>query len=303
MLALAVSGGPDSMALMALAVEALGPARLRALTVDHGLRAGSAAEAAGVAATAATLGVAHATLRWDGPHPVAGLQAAARRARYRLMRDWCRARGIGWLATAHHADDQAETLLMRAARGAGPRGLAGIRPRRRLGGGVRLIRPLLDWRRAELAAIAAATGWPISNDPSNADPRFARARARALLAGTPWLDPQGLAAAAACQRDAEVALAWAAARAWAGRAVVGPGPEVLLDAAGLPRAIQLRLVARAVRTVAPDAQPRGPALARLRARLAAGGRATLGGVLADARAATAWRFTPAPPRTPRDHAP
>ncbi len=302
-LAVAVSGGPDSLALLWLAVEALGAARVVALSVDHALRPGSADEAAGVARAAAGLGVAHATLRWTGPRPRAGLQAAARRARYGLMAEWCRAHGVAWLATAHHADDQAETVLMRAARGAGTAGLSGIRPRRKLGGGVTLIRPLLGWRREELAAIAEATGWPVVRDPGNADPRFARTRARALLAAAPWLAGLRLAAVAEHQRVAEAALAWAAARAWAGRASLLPGPELVLDAAGLPRALQLRLVARALRAIAPAARPRGSELSRLCEALVRGRRATLAGVLADPRAAHDWRFTPAPPRMPRDHAP
>lgn len=291
------------MALLWLAAEALGPARLVALTVDHGLRPEAATEAEAVARTAAALGVAHATLRWEGSKPASGVQAAARTARYRLMADWCAARGLRWLATAHHADDQAETWLMRSARGAGPRGLAGIRPRRRLGAGVTLLRPLLDWRRAELAAIAAAAGLPVADDPSNADPRFVRTRARALLAATPWLDARRLAAAAAHQREAEAALAWACARAWAGRAAVKPGREVRLDAADLPRALRLRLVERALRTLSPAARPRGAELARLLTTLDAGGQANLAGVLARAAAPNDWRFAPEPPRSPRDAAP
>lgn len=291
------------MALLWLAAQALGPARLAALTVDHGLRSEAAAEAEAVARAAARLGVAHATLRWEGPRPAAGVQAAARAARYQLVAEWCAAHDVGWLATAHHADDQAETWLMRSARGAGPRGLAGIRPRRRLGAGLTLLRPLLDWRRAELATIAATAGLPVADDPSNADPRFARARARALLAATPWLDARHLAAAAAHQRDAEAALAWACERAWAGRASVTAGREVRLDAADLPRALRLRLVERALRTLSPAARPRGAELARLLAALDAGGQANLAGVLARAPAPTDWRFTPEPPRTPRDAAP
>lgn len=123
--ALAVSGGPDSMALLALAAAAL-PGRITALTVDHGLRAAAAAEAAGVAAQCAARGIAHATLRRDGPPIRANVQARARAARYALMADWCRAHGAGLLLTAHHADDQAETLLMRLNRASGSDGLAGI---------------------------------------------------------------------------------------------------------------------------------------------------------------------------------
>ncbi len=127
-LALAVSGGPDSMAMLALAAAAF-PGRVIAATVDHRLRAAAAQEAAMVAGWCAAQGIAHATLAPDHPPAGASLQAQARHVRYALLGDWALAHGAGALATAHHADDQAETFLMRAARGSGPAGLAGIRPR------------------------------------------------------------------------------------------------------------------------------------------------------------------------------
>lgn len=290
-LAVAVSGGADSLALLLLAHDALGP-RVRALTVDHGLRAESAAEAAQVAAICRTLGVAHATLRWDGAKPVAGVQAAAREARYRLMTDWCEAQGIGWLATAHHADDQAETLMMRLARGAGLGGLAGVRAARPLSPGVTLLRPLLDARRAELAAIVEATGLVPLDDPSNRDPRYERTRARRWLAAQGDLDATPLAASAAHLAEAEAALAWTADLAWAGRVVVtAAGLEV--DADGLPRELQRRLLRRALRELAAD-EPRGPDVDRLLDRLAAGATGTLGGI--SARGGAIWRLSVAPAR-------
>jgi tRNA(Ile)-lysidine synthase len=245
-----------------------------ALTVDHGLRAGSAAEAALVARQCAACGIAHETLRWDGPKPSANIQALARAARYRLLGDWCRAHGVGWLLTAHHADDQAETLLMRLARGSGSGGLAGIRPSRDLGG-VRLVRPLLGLRKADLARLAA--GWEVVADPANHDPRHDRTHARAVIAGTPWLDVPALAAAAAHLADDAAALDWAAARAWEGN-VHCAGSAVLIDAAGLPAAIVHRLLARAIAALAPDARPRGGDIARLAARIGAGQVVTLAGV-------------------------
>ena len=291
-LAVAVSGGPDSLALLLLAAEAF-PGRIYALTVDHGIRTAAAVEAAAVAAICTARGIGHATLRWTGPKPAANLQAAARAARYALMAEWCAAQGTGLLLTAHHADDQAETLLMRLARGAGSGGLTGIRPCRVIDHGVRLVRPLLGVRRAELAEIAQAAGLSAADDPSNRDPHYDRTAARAALAQVPWLDPARLAASAAHLADAEAALCWATDRAWAGGATLGDG-SVGLDAAGLPPEITLRLLRRALATVAPEAAPRGDALTRLAARLATGGTATLAGVRATG--GPVWRFTAARPR-------
>ena len=293
-IAVAVSGGPDSLALLLLASRAFG-SRVCALTVDHGLRAEASAEAAGVAAICVDLGIEHATLRWQGDKPSANLQAAARVARYRLMADWCRARDVAWLATAHHADDQAETLLLRLARGAGLGGLAGVRAARPLGSGVTLLRPLLSERRAALVALVRDHGLTPVDDPSNVDLRFDRTRARALLAATDWLDADRLAASAAHLADAEAALAWAAERAWRGRAIVADG-SVTLDAVGLPRELARRLLIRAIATLSPDAEPRGPDIDRLLAKLSAGGTATLAGV--KARGGAMWRLEPELGRSP-----
>jgi len=290
--AVAVSGGPDSLALLGLAADAFGE-RVCVLTVDHGLRAEAAAEAAGVADHAAGLGLRHATLRWTGAKPTGNLQAEARAARYRLMADWCGAHGVAWLATAHHADDQAETLLLRLARGAGSGGLAGIRRSRSLGDGVTLVRPLLGWRRDALAEVVAAAGWRAVDDPANHATRFDRTQARALLAATPWLAPDRMAAAAAHLADAEAALDWTAGIAWAGRATVS-GAAIDLDAAGLPRELQRRLLVRVIAELAPSATPDGPAIDRWCATLSAGGSATLAGVAG--RGGALWCFTVAPPR-------
>ena len=193
--ALAVSGGSDSTALMVLFADWLRrrgqePDRHTVLTVDHGLRRNSAAEARSVAIAAAWLGYRHATLAWRGPKPRTGVQAAARRARYRLMGDYMRVHGIGLLLTAHTRDDQAETLLMRLARGSGLDGLSAIAPLAALGeqglarseakGGARWVaRPLLDVPRACLQATLKARGIPWLEDPSNAAPQFERTRLRA----------------------------------------------------------------------------------------------------------------------------
>ncbi|GFO83211.1 MAG: hypothetical protein A49_28380 [Methyloceanibacter sp.] len=182
--AVAVSGGPDSLALLALAAawahrhERHAP---HALTVDHGLRAESRAEAELVALVAARLGLPHAILTWRHGPVDAGLQARARAARYDLMAAYCTAHGIPALATAHHLDDQAETFLMRLKRGSGLDGLAAI-PEEGSWAGLTLLRPLLDIPKDRLVATAEAAGLPFVADPSNDDARFERGRLRGAMA-------------------------------------------------------------------------------------------------------------------------
>jgi tRNA(Ile)-lysidine synthase len=191
--ALAVSGGSDSTALMVLFADWLRrrreqPKRCTVLTVDHGLRASSADEARAVAATAAEMGYRHATLPWEGQKPRAGIQAAARAARYRLMGDYMRDHGIALLLTAHTRDDQAETLLMRLARGSGLDGLTAMAPLTPLGapwteggddGGLWIGRPFLDVPKLTLRATLEARKMRWMEDPSNIAPEFERARLRA----------------------------------------------------------------------------------------------------------------------------
>jgi tRNA(Ile)-lysidine synthase len=282
----AVSGGPDSLALLLLAADAR-PGLVRAATVDHGLRPEARAEADRVAAICASIGVPHEilTVTVEG-----SVQAGARAARYAALAEWCATSGLGWLATAHHADDQAETLLMRLNRGAGLAGLAGVREKRGLREGVTLIRPLLDWRKTELEVIAAHLSPAL--DPSNADPAFDRTAVRALLAGTAWLDPERLAASAAHLAVAEAALAWATDRAFADRACAEQVTGTSLDPDGLPAEIVRRLVLRIF--AALGEAPRGPELARLIAALRDGRAATLGGI--KATPGRCWTFAPAPRR-------
>ena len=179
-LAVAVSGGRDSLALALLAHEwavARG-GHVVALIVDHGLRAEAGVEAAATRDLLCGHGIAADILQWTGAKPTHGLQEAARLARYGLLFDACRQRGILHLLVAHHADDQAETVAMRAARGSGPDGLAGMAAlveRRH----ARLLRPLLSVPRARLTATLEARGVAWIDDPSNTDRRFERARLRA----------------------------------------------------------------------------------------------------------------------------
>jgi tRNA(Ile)-lysidine synthase len=281
-LGLAVSGGPDSLALLLLA-SGQGP--VHAATVDHGLRPESRNEAEHVAAICAARGVPHHILAVC--LPTGSTQAQARAARYRVLGEWCVANGLTHLATAHHADDQAETLLMRLARGAGLSGLAGIRRERPLRPGVTLIRPLLDRRKAELEDVVAAAGLRPVRDPSNASLRYDRTHARALLAQAGWLDPVRIANSAAHLAQAEAALEWAADRAAAERI-----EDCSCDPRDLPpeilRRLMLRLFARF------GVEPRGPELVRLIAALRDGRPGTLGGV--QVTPGTRWTLTVAPPR-------
>ncbi|RXT46488.1 tRNA lysidine(34) synthetase TilS [Bosea sp. Tri-44] len=191
-LLVAVSGGPDSVALLALLAEwaSRGRPRLLAVTVDHGLRPEAAEEALMVAQLCAGLRLEHRTKRWLGPKPQTGLQENARAARYALLAEEARAFGATAIVTAHTLDDQAETLLIRMAAGSGLAGLAGMAPRSSVNGVV-LARPLLGVEKARLIATCKARGLSFVRDPSNNDPRFARIRWRELL---PELAQDGLTA-------------------------------------------------------------------------------------------------------------
>ena len=291
-LGLAVSGGPDSLALLLLAHAAL-PGRVEAATVDHGLRAESAREALGVARVCADLGVPHRTLAVSVERAGDGVQSAARGARYAALSGWLGERGLAALATAHHADDQAETLLMRLNRASGVAGLAGVRERGPVpGASGLLLRPLLGWRRADLAAVVAGAGLQAVDDPSNADDRYDRARLRGQLAGAPWLDIPAIARSAAHLADADAALDWAAEREW--REAVEKDGLGLTYRPRAPRAVALRVLARIVTALDGEA-PRGAALARLFDSLLARQPASIGGLVARPLAG-GWSFMKAPKR-------
>ena len=205
-LAVAVSGGADSMALLLLAKGCAPGVRIAALTVDHGLRDGSAAEAAQVAAWCASRRIPHSVLVWTGDKPSSGIQEAARIARYRLLTQWCRDHGYPHLLVGHNLEDQAETFLIRMQRGSGIDGLAAMPPTT-VREGVRIVRPLLDVPRARLTACLRAAGQPWIEDPSNDDPRFARVAVRARMAdlqaaGIPAEAMSRAAAALAARRAA-----------------------------------------------------------------------------------------------------
>lgn len=273
--AVAVSGGADSLALMLLLADwsrRAGRSAPVVLTVDHGLQPGSAAMAQAVLETAATAGLEAHRLRWRGAKPKSDLEAVARAARYQLMGTWCRRHGLGALYVAHTMEDQAETVLLRLARGSGLDGLAAMRPVAPVPEpgfeGLSLVRPLLGVARADLRALLEKRGVAWSEDPMNRDPRFARVRMRAAW---PVLEEAGLSARriadaathlgrarAALEAETEAFLA-AHARFEAGRA--------LLDGAALaaaPCEIGLRSLAAALGRIAGAAyRPRFERLERL----------------------------------------
>lgn len=316
---LAVSGGPDSTALMAAAaaLRATDPAAARALsvaTVDHGLRPEARAEADRVAGMAASLGLDHRRLAWTGQKPASGVQAAARAARYGLLGAHARALGAAWVLTGHTRDDQAETVLMRLIAGSGPRGLAGMRPERDLAEGVRLGRPFLGLPKADLVAYCEARGLDYLRDPSNTNERFVRARLRRLM---PGLAREGLGPARLCRLAARSARD-EAALGQAARGLLAAGLQARADGSSLdgatlraaPEAVALRAVGLALERAGGPAGQRGPVRLERLERLVLDdllpalreGRAvrrTLAGVLVSATPAGTVDLRPAPARRPR----
>jgi len=282
---IALSGGGDSLALLHLMADRFGPARLRAAIVDHALRGGSEADAARAQGAATAIGVAAEihTLSWDANTNRA--QSAARDQRYRALTDAARRHGACVIATGHTRDDQAETVLLRAARDSGRRGLSGMRtfapaPIWPEGRGLWLARPLLSARRDDLRALLRERGAPWIEDPANANPNFARVRVRAVLSE---LQAEGLDAmrlAALAERLAPHADAVdQAALALIESAVAFADDVAMIELAAWRGAEAVRERAFAVLIAAASGQPRPPAADRVEAELARTGAVTLGGAL------------------------
>lgn len=251
---IAVSGGPDSMALLELAVrwrDEVGQGASRppvfAATVDHCLRAESRDEARMVADFANARGVPHEILDWSGEKPATRLQERAREARYALLKDEARRVGADFILTAHHADDQAETILMRLVRGSSFAGLAGMAALS-LRDGVTVFRPFLGLRKAALVAFCEGAQIPFMLDPSNENPRFGRTGARrlALRLEAEGLGPGEWARLARRAARAEAALANSAASALASLPAFPDGSLDMSAFAQLPEEIALRCLAARV---------------------------------------------------------
>jgi tRNA(Ile)-lysidine synthase len=275
-LVLAVSGGPDSTALLHLMARWRGKQRsprLIAVTVDHGLRLEAKREAAAVKRLSAQLGVDHVTMRWTGEKPSTGLQEAARAARYRLLFKAALRTKAGCVVTAHTLDDQAETVLFRMARGSGLAGLCGMARSVRMDdlaaraphaarreaeiGEVTLVRPLLGLPKARLIATLHQSEIGYADDPSNADPRFTRARLRKLM---PALAEEGLTPGCLVRLARRVRRSESAHEAAVDCAArrLGLGADackVTVDAAdwrALPDEISLRLLGRTIGAIGTE---------------------------------------------------
>ena len=260
--ALAISGGGDSMALAVLCAALLLPrgAVLKAYTVDHGLRPEARAEAAAAGAQLATLGIAHEILTWEGDKPQTHVQERARAARYALLQDACRRDGFDILLTAHQAEDQMETFWMRLAHGSGIDGLCGIAPVRVLDGGLRLARPLLGFGRTALRDVCTAAGVTWAEDPSNENEKYLRVRLRGFeeMLAAEGLSPQRLAQVLQKLDDARAALDWAADEKFAQAVTLYPEGYAALDVsvlASLPADIARRVLSRLLTMLAPADYP------------------------------------------------
>ncbi len=287
---LAVSGGPDSMAMLLLAQAAI-PGAFEVATVNHGLRAEAAGECALVATACAALGVPCTVL--EVALQPGNVQAMARAARYAALCGWADRAGLPLVATAHHVDDQAETLLMRLNRGSGVAGLSGVQEVHRPAGfAARVIRPLLAFRREELRGVVEAGGLATVQDPSNADDRFDRVRLRKALAETDWIDPVAIARSASNLAEAYAALQDYALLLWDRH--VGQEDMMFTLEPTASREMNRRLTAQIMDRL--GGRPRGGDVARLLDRMERGEGGNVGGVLATVGKDGRWHFRPEPPR-------
>ncbi|QYJ07887.1 tRNA lysidine(34) synthetase TilS [Qipengyuania flava] len=275
------------MALLALAHALLGDG-VEVATVDHGLRPEAREECALVERVCAKRGIACRVLGVtieDG-----NLQDRARAARYGALGQWAGERGLAAIATAHHADDQAETLLMRLNRGSGLAGLTGIRSRTMIGDcPVPILRPLLGFRKNELRALVEDLGLPFVEDPSNRDASFDRVRMRRQLEQADWIDPLALARSAAHMEEAEATLQAIADEVWEEKASMSPS-RISVPATRQPDTAS-RLLARAISALGGGAS-HGEVMAFLKGFSKSG---NIAGVLIE-RVGEFYVCTPEPPR-------
>lgn len=279
---------------MLLLSQATFPGQFEVATVNHGLREEAQDECAFVAHVCEERGIPCETLSVEVRE--GNLQAQARAARYKALQEWANARGLAALCTAHHADDQAETLVMRLNRGSGVAGLAGARADHSSENDTfRVVRPLLTFRRAELADVVSASGLNAVQDPSNDDTRFDRVRIRNALADAEWLDPFAIAQSAQHLADADEALNYEVERYW-DQHVERDGEAIRLRLHPM-REMRLRLITRSIRELGGD--PRGGDVARLEETIADKRKGNVAGVMVELHReeeGSFLHFSPEPPR-------
>lgn len=286
---LAVSGGPDSLALLLLANLAF-PKRIAAATIDHGLRPEAAAEARFVATICAKKNIPHQIFR--PTLPISGnVQSVARQVRYELLHDWMKRDSIHWLATAHHADDQLETMIMRLLRGSGVDGLSGIREKRG-----EIIRPLLHFQKTELEQYIADQGIQAIDDPSNHNPSYDRVRVREALKGLIGFDSTLASQSGAALNDARDALEWITSEL-ADSHIEHTFSACTLKKTDFPHEVRRRLLLRCLHICDPSLSPRGAQIDQTLQALDRGETLTLGNLLC--KGGAHWSFEPAPKR--RNH--
>ncbi len=285
-LGLAVSGGPDSLALLLLAHENH-PTQIAAATVDHGLRREAKDEAEMVADVCARRNIPHIILKPS--IPIRGnIQSEARKVRYNLLQSWMEKEQISWLATAHHADDQLETLIMRVLRGSGIDGMSAIRAKRGY-----VIRPLLHLSKMELEEYVRSQGITAVDDPSNHDQSFDRVRVRKALSQLDGFNVGLASQSAAALDDAREAIAWMVENL-ASENIERDGDCCRLKANDFPHEILRRLVLKCLHICDPALSPRGPQLERIIVAMRHGETVTIGNTLCNGRGM--WSFEPAPKR-------
>ncbi|GAB5486681.1 MAG: hypothetical protein Pars2KO_02510 [Parasphingorhabdus sp.] len=285
-LGLAVSGGPDSLALLLLAGEIF-PDRIAAATIDHGLRPEAKAEAEMVANLCNDRNIPHAILR--PTIPIRGnIQSEARKVRYNLLLSWMERENIAWLATAHHANDQLETLIMRVLRGSGIDGMSAIRAKRGY-----LIRPLLHLSKTDLEEYLKSKSITAIDDPSNHDQSFDRVRVRKALAQLDGFNIALASQSAAALDDARKAINWIV-EDLASKKIEQANDHCTLKATDFPHEILRRLVLRCLHICDPALSPRGQQLSRIIKALQQGETVTIGNTLC--KGGVTWRFEPAPKR-------
>ena len=288
----AVSGGPDSMALLALA-NTVPNLTIIAATVDHQLRSESHTEAAMVAQFCAQHDIDHAILLPE--EPITGnVQSRARDCRYALLQQCAQAKGAQCILTAHHADDQLETLIMRLNRGSGVAGMAAIRAVHKGDGDVAIMRPCLPFTKEQLVDYVTAQKIPFITDPSNENRAFDRVQIRQALASCDWLDPIAANRTAQALDNANMALVWAGEH-FAKSHLKCANDHAAINPDDLPEEILLRLVFLALQHLRPDYQPRGSALNRVVQSLKSRKKTMQGDILCSIKG-DIWYFAPAPPR-------